>query len=331
MADRTLIVSAGHLLARGYLTVPTDRLSPAGQPVNGLFGVARSIRRALDLKSPQWAVAVVAPLAEGPPALQAQLDRLVSLLETHNFTVAQVDDEASIVASYTRAAVDRGHDVVILGSDKRYAQLVAERVWWYDAYKDARYTPDMVVKRFLVKPEWVADWLAMVGDDDALSGIKGIGKKERDHPPRKVRHRRARHRRSRCAGHANAKRARCRPRRGYSRTRQSSTRLESTSSPTLGGPLFYHPRATRAEYALQRTWILRAALHRVRAAVPAGDLPGRRRRAGGDRFPSQQNDLGVCDYRRPLAGPRRPGGARREHQRRRAVLFRPGRPRTRRS
>ena len=26
---------------------------------------------------------------------------------------------------------------------KRLAQLVAEDVWWYDAYKDARYTPEM--------------------------------------------------------------------------------------------------------------------------------------------------------------------------------------------
>ncbi len=61
--------------------------------------------------------------------------------------------------------------------DKRFAQLVGERLWWYDANKDARYTPEMVQKRFLVEPAKVAGWLALVGDDDALPGVAGIGAK----------------------------------------------------------------------------------------------------------------------------------------------------------
>src|SRR6185295_9569629 len=61
--------------------------------------------------------------------------------------------------------------------DKRFAQLVGDRLWWYDANKDARYTSEMVQKRFLVPPAQVAEWLALVGDDDALPGVAGIGAK----------------------------------------------------------------------------------------------------------------------------------------------------------
>jgi DNA polymerase-1 len=91
--------------------------------------------------------------------------------------VVEASDEPHVVASYTRAAVAAGDDVVIVGVDKRFAQLVTETVWWYDANKDARYTPDIVKKRFGVAPAQVGDWLALVGDDDQVPGVSGIGAK----------------------------------------------------------------------------------------------------------------------------------------------------------
>ncbi|HEU0031442.1 MAG TPA: DNA polymerase [Kofleriaceae bacterium] len=181
MPDRTLIVSATNVLARGYFAVPIDRKSPAGEPVNALFAVARAVEKALTFKQPARALAVVeanAPPASWPQILQAQLPRLVPLLETLGFAIVRAPDELHVVASYVDAALARGDDVVVVGTDKRYAQIVGERSWWYDANKDARYTPEMVYKRFGVGPEHVAEWLALVGnDDDGLPGIAGIGAK----------------------------------------------------------------------------------------------------------------------------------------------------------
>lgn len=180
MADRTLVVSAGNVLARGYLVVPTDRRSPGGEPVNALFAVARALQRVLAFKAPSRAVAVIdadAPLPGWPPLLAAQRAPLTGLLEAHGVRVVEAPGEVHLVASYARAALDDGHDVIVVGVDKRFAQLVGDRLWWYDANKDARYTADMVHKRFLVAPAQVAEWLALVGDDDALPGVAGIGAK----------------------------------------------------------------------------------------------------------------------------------------------------------
>lgn len=180
MADRTLVASATNLLARGYLVVPTDRRSPGGEPVNALFAVARAIHRVMAFKVPSRAVAVLdtgVDTTGWPPLLAAQLPALRGLLETLGLRVAEAPGEVHVVASYARAALDGGHDVVIVGVDKRFAQLVSDRLWWYDANKDARYTPEMVQKRFLVPPSQVAEWLALVGDDDALPGVAGIGAK----------------------------------------------------------------------------------------------------------------------------------------------------------
>ena len=172
MPERTLLVSATNVVARGYLVVPTDR------PWSGVFALARALLRALSFKEPARAVGVIGPpRATWPAPLQAQLPKLPAVLEAHGLTVVTADDELAIVASYAEAALAAGDDVVIVGTDKRFAQLVSERVWWYDANKDARYTIEMVEKRFNVAPAQVAEWLALVGDEDELLGIAGIGAK----------------------------------------------------------------------------------------------------------------------------------------------------------
>jgi len=180
MADRTLVVSAGNVLARGFLVVPTDRRAPGGEPVNALFAVARAIHRVVAFKAPSRAVAVIdadAGAAAWPELLKAQLAPLPGLLETLGIRVVEAPGEVHVVASYARAALDGGDDVIVVGVDKRFAQLVTDRLWWYDANKDARYTPEMVQKRFLVPATKVAEWLALVGDDDALPGVAGLGAK----------------------------------------------------------------------------------------------------------------------------------------------------------
>ncbi len=180
MTDRTLVASATNILATGFLVVPTDRQSRAGEPVNALFAVARAIERVLAFKLPSRAVAVIdaAPnLAAWPELLVKQLPALPDLLRTLGFTVVEAPDEVHVVASYARAALAAGDDVIVIGRDKRYAQLVGDHLWWYDSNKDVRYTADIVHKRFTVGPTQVADWLALVGDQESLPGVKGLGAK----------------------------------------------------------------------------------------------------------------------------------------------------------
>ncbi|HEY6881632.1 MAG TPA: DNA polymerase [Polyangiales bacterium] len=178
MSARTLVVSATNLLARGFLMVPTDRVSRSGVPVNGLFAVARAVLHVVRWKLPTRAVAIVDRQGrEWAELLVPQLEQLPALLHALGLPVVEAEDEPQLVASYTRAAASAGDDVVIIGTDKRYAQLVTDTVWWYDANKDARYTPEVVAKRFGVAPAQVGDWLALVGDDDQVPGVTGIGAK----------------------------------------------------------------------------------------------------------------------------------------------------------
>ena len=183
MPDRLLVASGTNLMAGGFQAVPTDRMSRDGAPVNALFAVARAIHRVIASRAPTRAVAVIetAPRdAAWPAMLHEQLPTLPELLRALGFHVVVAPEEHQVVASYAEAGRVAGYDVVVMGIDKRYAQLVDDQVSFYDANKDVRYTPAIVEKRFGVAPALVGEWLALVGDDsgnDALPGVKGIGAK----------------------------------------------------------------------------------------------------------------------------------------------------------
>lgn len=69
-------------------------------------------------------------------------------------------------------------EVVIVSSDKDFAQLVGPFVTMYDTMKDIRYDEDGVVAKWGVRPEQIIDYLALIGDaSDNIPGVKGVGPK----------------------------------------------------------------------------------------------------------------------------------------------------------
>jgi len=177
MTRRLLIAHAPSLLRKGLKVAAGERFDPDGEPTNALYVAAQSLRRALAWKRPDLAVVLDDASEPASDAGRAQKPGLLRLFESHGFHVVNVEDALLGVASYAKAALAAGCDVVAMGSDKRLAQLVGPKTWWYDAYKDVRYTSELVEKRFDVGPAHVAGWLALTGDDDLLPGVAGIGKK----------------------------------------------------------------------------------------------------------------------------------------------------------
>jgi DNA polymerase I len=175
--SRLVIAVANNLLSRGALMATPGRTSRDGAPTHVRFAITKALRAAIEFKTPELAVALFDETPSVSPELRAELEGLPALFATHGLVNVVTRDPADVAASYAQAALDLGHDVVIVASDKRFAQLVGDRLWWYDAYKDVRYTAENVRKRFDVGPEHVAEWLALVGDEDTLPGVKGLGKK----------------------------------------------------------------------------------------------------------------------------------------------------------
>ncbi len=94
-----------------------------------------------------------------------------------------------LIASYARAATERGWDVTIVSSDKDLMQLIGKCsdkadgsgggcIDMLDTMKNLRIDVPEVIEKFGVVPELVGDVLALMGDSvDNVPGIRGIGPK----------------------------------------------------------------------------------------------------------------------------------------------------------
>jgi DNA polymerase I len=113
-------------------------------------------------------------LGDQIPYVRRVLDAMrIPILEYAGF---EADD---VIGTLARRAEREGIEVVIVSSDKDMLQLVSERVSMLNPAKDdERYDPEKVKAFMGVRPEQVADLLALKGDPiDNIPGAPGIGEK----------------------------------------------------------------------------------------------------------------------------------------------------------
>ena len=110
---------------------------------------------------------------------------------TRAFSLPCIEEQGleadDLIASYARAATERGWDVTIVSSDKDLMQLVGTCrhgesgeacIDMLDTMKNVRIGVPEVEEKFGVPPELVGDVLALMGDSvDNVPGIRGIGPK----------------------------------------------------------------------------------------------------------------------------------------------------------
>ncbi len=86
----------------------------------------------------------------------------------------EADDLIGSLARYHRSS---RLPVTLLTADKDLTQLIAEGdLWW--AYPDKKLDYRAIIKKFGVRPEQIADLLALMGDKvDNIPGIPGVGRK----------------------------------------------------------------------------------------------------------------------------------------------------------
>ena len=105
---------------------------------------------------------------------------------TRAFSLPCIEEQGleadDLIASYARAAAQRGWDVTVVSSDKDLMQLIGPCGTGYidmlDTMKNVRIDIPEVAEKFGVAPDLVGDVLALMGDAvDNVPGIRGIGPK----------------------------------------------------------------------------------------------------------------------------------------------------------
>lgn len=191
------LVDASVFIFRAYYSVPVEFVDREGNPVNAVHGFARFLGDLLQRESPaRIAVAFDESLEQSyrnelyPPykanrdPAPVELKRQFGLCRevVRAFGVAdfgssryEADDIIGTFATRARAA---DVPVTIVSRDKDLTQLVGAHDTYWDAVADVRYGYDDIEERFGVRPERMADFLALMGDAvDNIPGVPGVGRK----------------------------------------------------------------------------------------------------------------------------------------------------------
>ncbi len=119
--------------------------------------------------------------AETPPDLMEQIPLVRRVLDAMRIPVLQYPgfEADDVIGTLARRAEHEGFEVVIVSSDKDMLQLVSDKVSMLNPAKDDEWYNPAKVKEFLgVRPDQVADLLALKGDAiDNIPGAPGIGDK----------------------------------------------------------------------------------------------------------------------------------------------------------
>ena len=117
---------------------------------------------------------------EMPPDLGEQIPYIRRLLEAMHIPILAYEgfEADDVIGAIARRSSD-AHDVVIVSSDKDMLQLVNDHVHMFNPVKeDVWYDPETAEQFMGVKPEQIADMLALMGDSvDNIPGAPGIGDK----------------------------------------------------------------------------------------------------------------------------------------------------------
>jgi DNA polymerase I len=188
------LVDASPYIFRAFHTLPETIRDPEGRPTNAVHGfvdfllklireegvthlavcfdfdLVKSFRTAIykDYKAnrpapPAPLVSQLEPCREAAEAIGART------------FIAEGYEADDLIATLVRKLAT---PAVIVSGDKDLAQLVTDDVALLDAAREERYGPREVIDKFGVRPDQIADMLALAGDaTDNIPGVKGIGRK----------------------------------------------------------------------------------------------------------------------------------------------------------
>ncbi len=197
------LVDGSAYIFRAYHRLP-PLTNPLGVPVGAVYGYTTMLWRLADdlnkAEGPTHLAVIldasgksfrndIYPLykANRPPPPEDLKPQFPLIRDaTRAFSLPCIEEQGleadDLIASYARAACERGWDVTIVSSDKDLMQLVGPhaggRIEMLDTMKNQRIEEPEVEEKFGVPPTLVGDVLALMGDAvDNVPGIRGIGPK----------------------------------------------------------------------------------------------------------------------------------------------------------
>ena len=189
------LVDVSCLYFRSYYAISSLSTSK-GFPTNALYGFLKTTVKLLtevnpkflaycfDHKGPSFRKQIYelykANRSEMPEDLQMQVpyvEKITKALGISTFDKKEFEAD-DIIGTLCRWGESKNFQIIIVSSDKDFAQLVNANVTLWDTFKNIKYNPQRVFKKWGVHPHQMVDYLALCGDaSDNIPGVYGIGPK----------------------------------------------------------------------------------------------------------------------------------------------------------
>jgi len=191
------LVDASIYIFRAWFSMDESIVDPQGRPVNAVYGFAHFLLQLLQRAQPTHASilfdesldlsfrnkiypAYKANREPAPEELKYQfglcreLCRAVGLHET-----ASVEYEADdLIGSLAQLFRRDDNKMIIVSRDKDLVQVLQGNDEFWDFAENRRLNLDAAEAHYGIRPDQVADFLALAGDSvDNIPGVKGVGKK----------------------------------------------------------------------------------------------------------------------------------------------------------
>ena len=189
-----LVDGSGYIFRAYHALPPMTRGD--GTPINAVYGFTNMLIKLLeDTQAERLAVIFDASehtfrnelyaeykanRDEAPDELKPQFSIIREAVRAFNVPCIELAgfEADDLIASYAKAAVAAGDDVVVVSSDKDLMQLVSDKVAMLDPIKNRKIGAAEVMERFGVGPDKVIHVQALCGDPtDNVPGVRGIGVK----------------------------------------------------------------------------------------------------------------------------------------------------------
>ncbi|MGV3709392.1 MAG: DNA polymerase I [Gemmatimonas sp.] len=206
-APRLFLIDGYALIYRAFFALLQRPLTnKSGENTSAAWGIANFLKRMLVTHQPEligWVHDAGASFREElypdykatrdklTDELQADFDRglhrITQLLTAYRMPVLSVAgyEADDVIGTLAQKGVDAGYNVVVVSGDKDFQQLVRPGVWLLNpgrggpaSVEESWVSVENGSVRLGVAPEFVIDYLALVGDtSDNVPGVKGIGEK----------------------------------------------------------------------------------------------------------------------------------------------------------
>ncbi len=189
------LIDSSIYIFRAWQTLPAETRNRFDEPDNAVQGFAETLCHIIETHRPEAMVCAfdecyrqgarnkIYPQykAGRPPApedLAPQFARCKKVAGILGLTTLGSDkvEADDIIGHFAIRAQQENWPVTIVSGDKDLAQFVSEKDLYWDLGRRSISDYNEVHKRFKVRPEQIADWLALSGDkSDNIPGVPGVG------------------------------------------------------------------------------------------------------------------------------------------------------------